>query len=158
MAAAERAAAIREAAGRPDLFAELDARYPEGKGSDTAIRSYLLIQKFIPQAADAALRSYRETKALVEAEGGGYSGEPTPEVHHLEAQSISTAQPQLGTPALQSRPSGEFEWMRNQLGKNTAIRIVASGDMGPKEIGRLIKLLEAQKAVLDDEEDDPDNI
>jgi hypothetical protein len=36
------------------------------------MRSYLLTQKFIPSAADAVIRSYRETKQLVEAETTGY--------------------------------------------------------------------------------------
>lgn len=48
---------------------------------------------------------------------------------------------------------GEAEWMRNKLGKATDIRLLVKGEMGPREIGRLIKLLEAQKAVLEDEDD-----
>ena len=86
----DRATAIREAAQSPDLFAELDARYPDGKGSDSAIRSYLLVQKFIPQAADAALRSYRETKTLVDAESGSYSAsDEEPETAPMEPQAPS---------------------------------------------------------------------
>jgi hypothetical protein len=68
--AAERANAIREAASKPELFAELDSRYVGGVGRtpDQVIRGYLLTRGFIPPAADAAIRSYRETKALAEAE------------------------------------------------------------------------------------------
>jgi len=71
----ERVAALKEAAAKPELFAELDGRFNGGKGSDSAIRSYLLTQKFIPGAADLVIRSYRETKQLVETESGGYSGD-----------------------------------------------------------------------------------
>lgn len=71
---AERAEAVRIAASKPDLFAEIDQRYSSGKASDAAIRSYLLTQKFIPIAADAVVRSYRETKSLVDAEALEYSG------------------------------------------------------------------------------------
>jgi hypothetical protein len=103
----ERAAAIREASARPDLFAELDARYPDGKGSDSAIRSYLLVQKFIPQAADAVIRAYRETKALVDGEGGGYNGASEPvETHHLEAQPLTTPPPEIGRPVLEVMAAG----------------------------------------------------
>jgi hypothetical protein len=45
---------------------------------------------------------------------------------------------------------GEIEWMRNKVGQDTSVRLLVRGDMGPKEIGRLIKLLEAQKEVLED--------
>lgn len=68
----ERAKAIREAAGKPELFAQLDERSNRGKTTDAAIRSYLLTRRFIPPAADAAIRSYRETKELVGAESRGY--------------------------------------------------------------------------------------
>ena len=49
--------------------------------------------------------------------------------------------------------SGEAEWMRNSLGAATKVRLLVTGGMGPREIGKLIKLLEAQRAVLDDEDD-----
>ncbi len=49
----------------------------------------------------------------------------------------------------------EKEWMRNLVGRETKVRLLVSGgDMGPKEIGRLIKLLEAQKAVLSDDDEE----
>jgi hypothetical protein len=47
----------------------------------------------------------------------------------------------------------EVEWMRTGLGRSTAARILVKGKMGPKEIGRLIKMLEAQREVLEDEDD-----
>jgi hypothetical protein len=66
---AERRAALREAAGRPELFAELDERFPRGQASDGAIRAWLITRGFIPPAAEAAVRAYRETRQLLEAEG-----------------------------------------------------------------------------------------
>jgi hypothetical protein len=69
----ERIAALKQAASLPDLFAELDGRFPDGKASDPAIRSYLLTNKFIPGAADAAIRSYRDTKQFVDGESKGYN-------------------------------------------------------------------------------------
>src|SRR5579863_4227624 len=47
--------------------------------------------------------------------------------------------------------AGETEWMRLSLGRDTKARLLVTGTMGPKEIGRLIKMLDAQKDVLDDE-------
>lgn len=46
---------------------------------------------------------------------------------------------------------GETEWMRNQLSQETNVRLLVKGDIGPKEIGKLIKLLEAQKSILEDD-------
>jgi hypothetical protein len=50
--------------------------------------------------------------------------------------------------------AGETEWIRNRLGPETKVRLLVSGDMGPREIGKLIKLLEAQRAVLQDDDDE----
>lgn len=69
---AERATALRDAASKPELFADLDKRFNGGKVSDHAIRSYLMTQKFIPTAADTVIRAYRDTKQLVGEESGGY--------------------------------------------------------------------------------------
>lgn len=46
---------------------------------------------------------------------------------------------------------GETEWLRNKVGKDTTVRLLVAGEMGPREITKLITLLEAQRAVLDDE-------
>ena len=52
--------------------------------------------------------------------------------------------------------AGEVEWMRNRLARETNVRLLVKGEMGPREIGKLIRLLEAQKAVLEDEDEEVD--
>lgn len=52
------------------------------------------------------------------------------------------------------KEEGEVEWMRNTLNPDTRVRILVNGDMGAKEIGKLIRLLKAQRAVLMDEDDE----
>lgn len=48
----------------------------------------------------------------------------------------------------------ETEWMRNRVGKATTVTLMVSGgEMGAREIGKLITLLEAQRAVLADDEE-----
>jgi hypothetical protein len=65
----ERRGALSEAASRPELFVELDQRFARGQASDAAIRAWLITRGFIPPAAEAAVRSYRETKQLLDGEG-----------------------------------------------------------------------------------------
>ncbi|MBB3976462.1 hypothetical protein GGQ64_001651 [Rhizobium azooxidifex] len=59
--------------------------------------------------------------------------------------------PLLQEDQVASPAKGETEWMRNSLSQETNVRILARGDMGPKEIGKLIRLLEAQKAILEED-------
>ncbi len=47
----------------------------------------------------------------------------------------------------------EREWLRGPLSRETTYRLIVSGDLGPKEIGKLIRLLEAQKSILSDDDD-----
>lgn len=74
---AERHAALVEAASRPALFQELDQRFPGGRASDAGIRAFLLTRGFIPPAAETALRAWRDTKHMLEAEA--ISGQPETE-------------------------------------------------------------------------------
>lgn len=67
----------------------------------------------------------------------------------------ATAQP-LKTQERPTLPSPhEREWLRGALSKDmeTGFRILVTGDIGPKTVGKLIKFLEAQKALLEDDED-----
>lgn len=93
--------ALKRASAYPELFAELDERFPDGKASEQAIRSYLLTRKFIPTAADAAIRAYRDTKALVAAESGGYSEDQSQESSMPAANQEPTS--------LLDRPASSFK-------------------------------------------------
>lgn len=119
---AEHAAAIKEAAAKPDLFAELDGRFQNGKVSDQAIRSYLLTQKFIPAAADAAIRAYRETKELVQDEASGYN-EPEKQGEDTSEMEVASAQTQGKTPF-----TGANE-IAAQAGARRAVFVLDEGDV-----------------------------
>ena len=47
----------------------------------------------------------------------------------------------------------EREYLRGVLSRDKSYRLLVSGDIGPKELGKMIKLLQAQKAILEDEPD-----
>lgn len=91
----ERARAIRDAASRPELFAELDARYEGGRTTDQAIRGYLLTRGFIPPAADTAIRAYRETKTLVDEEPAAHNDaaqiDSRPQVEQRQTEPVTRA-------------------------------------------------------------------
>lgn len=91
----ERIEAVRTAATKPELFAELAEKFPHRKSSDQAIRSYLLTQRFIPAAADIAIRTYRETMQLVEDESAGYSGSETISETPMQTAISSTQMPKV---------------------------------------------------------------
>jgi hypothetical protein len=149
-----RVEALKDAASKPELFEELDARFQGGKASDQALRSYLLTQKFIPSAADAVIRSYRETKSFIEAEIMGYNDAFKPEVDVVtdpnRGESPARTVPSIPADLLAQEfadlnQAKENNWKILQDGKR--LRISASVDL--KGLKRLLKNLEGYKAVLD---------
>jgi hypothetical protein len=76
----------------------------------------------------------------------------------LEAKGMPSAPPLLPLQEVEKEKehalAGEREWLRGPLAKDVNYRLIVSGDIGPREIGKLIKLLTAQKAVLSDEDED----
>jgi hypothetical protein len=64
--------------------------------------------------------------------------------------------PPISAPVVVTVAKGEREWIRGPLSKEVGYRLLVSGELGPREIGKLIKLLEAQKLVLQDDDDDDD--
>lgn len=158
----ERIDAIRKAATNIDLFGEIDGQFPD-KASDSAIRSFLITRlEFLPESAEKLIRSYRETNALVaalqhESSAAAPSDSAANKGPSLGTTNTNVLQPNSDKELRTESPSaGEREWLRGRLSRTTDYRLIVSGEIGPTEISRLIKLLEVQKAVLD--EDDMESI
>jgi hypothetical protein len=155
----ERALAIRSAASNPGLFSELDARFQGGRASDQAIRSYLLTMKFIPPAADIAVRAYRETKQFVEEESRGYNSEEA-----QSGQQVMNALVPISAPIPQNVPpsapvvsasAGNKEIANIRVSKDCAIRLVADGPYSKRSIEALVKNLELQLELGTYDDDEP---
>lgn len=152
---ADRSAALMEAAGMPELFAEIEARFPAEKKSDQAIRSYLLMQKFIPGAADAAIRSYRETKQFVDSETKGYiehdpneimgpGGEVSPLGEMM--RSVGNTIMNAGKPMIEGNLAPPLNPMKVAF---TGERLEVTAWLGDADaVDKLIKVLEANKPLL----------
>jgi hypothetical protein len=61
--------------------------------------------------------------------------------------------PEVRAEATVAKGDGEVEASRGKLGDGVAYRLLVTGEMRSKQIGKLIKLLEAQKAVLEDDDE-----
>ena len=171
----ERIEAVKAAAQEPELFRAIDEAFPS-RGSDSGIRAFLVTKReFIESSAERLIRSYRETQEFVEEESGGYEASPSvsesvnipaphgrPPVPSDVAAAIQGQRP-LATIGLTDAANAlglrglngeEREWLRGPLSRETNYRVLVNGPMGPKQIGKLIKLLQAQQAVLQDDEDE----
>lgn len=159
--------AVREAAMRPQVFADLRARFP-GHVSEDSLRNYLIREGFnniaIPPVMNAFFDTFRFLEQFKDVESRGPSDDPGGE-SDLQDNDAGDEMQEAGVlgrqttiraaaPAPVAAAAGETEWMRSPLGRDKAVRLLVTGKMGSKDIGKLIKLLEAQKAVLDDDDED----
>ena len=80
---------------------------------------------------------------------GSETGIPMSELILEKAPAPKVIPPTLPLPSAEAT---EFEWMRNRVGKNTGVRVMVSGDMGPREIQRLIRFLQTQHDFLVEDE------
>lgn len=163
--------ALLEAGFGPQIYKDLRERFGDHV-SEGALHSYLVRENFLDRAIAPVSNGYLETIRYLEQEkafesrsnSDSYveeSASSTDEwsadmndVDVLERPAASAAAPTPTHSAPIVADAGESEWMRNPLGRGKAVRVLVTGEMGSKEISKLIKLLEAQKAILDDDDDD----
>lgn len=146
----ERAQALRRAALKPDLFTELHKYFGGAVPSDINLTAYLQKHGFTANAAGLAARSFRETMQLVSGQtslprGTGEKSEENgmpPEQQPSQQRATATPLPPMKMSA------GERELTTGLLSKSASFRLIVSGDVGVKEIERLIAKLELDKAIL----------
>jgi hypothetical protein len=151
---AERKAAIRAAALAPALFQEFHNDFGDHVPSEENLRAYLLKRGFIPGAAAAANRAYRETMAIVEEEAGDYTSgaESPPEENHAMSTPVSPSPPRAPQPVVASMPAvgntpsvgqGVLLLQVPFKGTTLTVRVDAGGLMLTKEhVARVRKYLE----------------
>jgi hypothetical protein len=157
------AQALWGAASKPVVFAQLLERYPPGdQFVPDAVASFLVRQGYQDTAIPALIKSYTATAELLaqqspRVEEGDQEPEPTLPPIPPDEQLLERVSAEKASPVHQSKlaPSAqESEWMRIRTGRTSEVRILVSGTMNAAGVGRLIRMLEAQKEIL--EEDDID--
>jgi hypothetical protein len=170
----KRLEALRDAVRTPKLYADIMAKWPASElPSDQTLRYYLVREKNFNEASvEGFLKDFRASLAYArldkpdtiteisykaeveetalaqdssEAIGRGYSPDDHTRTARIAAQKLG-----LG------RPVSEQEIASGKLGRQNRFRLLATGEVGSKELSYLIRLLEAQKAVLAEEEEEED--
>ena len=153
----EKLVALEDASREPTLFAELIEHFPGEVPSDDLLRSYLIRKGFAQAAVPGVIAAYRDTMDLVTREDGGYP--------HPEADATPKAKDDLGSmfakppvapPKGAKIMEGERELTTGLLSKNASFRLIVSGDVGVKEIERLIAKLQLDKEILADPDGNSD--
>lgn len=173
----ERRAALIECVQSPKIYRDIFTKWHDGLPSDQTISFYLQREKnFNPKAIASFVKDLRSSLAFVGVEQPGELNAPDNLISFSNRENQQTGRDvssasqhevpqrnnQPATPLVEySTPNpstplaaGEKEWLRGSLSKDTEYRLLIKGTIGSKQIARLIKLLEVQKSVLDDDDDE----
>lgn len=151
--------ALWEAARAPSLFAELVEQYKGKLPDDEVIRSYLKRKGFADSALPHVIQSFRETMEFVTREAGAYDPIRATQdgimqtIQEVQREQASKIAPVLNT-ALLKPATGERELTTGMLSKNASFRLIVNGEVGVKEIDRLIAKLQLDKEILADPDSD----
>lgn len=84
------------------------------------------------------------------------TGIPMNEIATVEKPETPASEPPT-LPIPSETPAGETEWLRSRVGRGTSVRLLATGNVGSKEIERLMRVLQTQHDVLVEDEEDLQN-
>jgi|SRR5215470_4610713 len=160
--------ALERLAFKPQLFRDIKEQFPSTLPSEHNLSFWLVQQHFTQEAAGKAAKSFLSTMRLVYSQPEEYNP-PTSEVE-LPMQSagqdfspIGHPKPRPGGRSVHDNPEGfpptaarqhERELTTGLLAKNASFRLLVTGNVGVKEIERLIKKLELDKEILADQGED----
>jgi hypothetical protein len=162
----EKERAIKDALRSPALFAKLLDQFCGQLPDDSLVRANLIREGFGATAVPQIIQALRESVELAARYGGAYDPHETQRQEDAAVFAESQAEPAAPEPANVSAvqrteavkateyAEGERELLHGPLSRSASYRLVIKGDAGPKEIGKLIKILELQKSLLEDDEDE----
>lgn len=130
-------------------------------GEDPGISAAPRIGDFVQWESQGTLQFAQPRRVRhVSFDDGGWvfvddseTGIPMNEVSVENREPTVRQPPRLPLGDAPDAPSGEVEWMRSRLGKDASVRLMVTGDVGAREVGRLIRLLETQRDVLQEDDD-----
>jgi hypothetical protein len=149
----ERTEALSRLAHKPTLFQELLKEFPESMPSADNLQYSLVKKQFTPDAAEKAAKSYLATMNLVAGIPDAYNA-PDEEESDDVGRSDDTPPPPPPPANKVKIMAGERELTTGLLAKDASFRLIVTGNIGVKEIERLIKKLELDKEILADQDDD----
>jgi len=149
---AARKEALARLAMKPALFRAIRAEYPTLPSLEN-LQFWLIKQDFSETAATIAAKSYLHTMELVGEINSDYNLEEGNASAVADVPPQGSAAPQAQQNRVAKAMAGERELTTGMLAKGASFRLVVTGNIGVKEIERLIQKLEIDKEIL---ADDPD--
>jgi hypothetical protein len=137
----DRQEALRRAAFRPALFAQLHKQFGESMPSAENLNAYLQRNGFNPSASSAAARAYRETFQLVSRPSEAY----TPAVEKKVASESVKVQDDVTAELVEQGADPEREVLMQRVAKDCVARVAFQGKVTQQAIDKLCAILGLMK-------------
>ena len=149
----EKRAALEVAAFKPSVFAEIREKWPDRPPGDDSLRSFLVRKGFTESALEQVIQFYREIIDMAPAHEPAKDSPPPPVIQEVAMSNPSVAQAVMTNlpPPLPVGKPFTVAFDGAVLTGSIAIRSV-------REIDRLMKVLQAQKAAFEAMQDDDDDV
>lgn len=153
----EKKTIIRRLALNPAIHKKLLEQYPDGIKSDATVEHFLVFEQgYNKSAAGEVVAEFKETAAFAELYKPATIADKEPEHEDDPLDGAKDVKPPEGgfrNPPLPpgnkvQTMAGERELTTGLLSKSAKFRLIVSGDVGVKEIERLIAKLEMDKEIL----------
>ena len=161
----EHAAAVRRAAFRPSLFAELYEKYSHELPNDKNLRHHLITKGFNPKTTNEVIRVYRDTLEFVSEEMADYAEagvkdrpEAKPPVQLAREQATEEVQTAGSDPVGTTLIGGSVGFqqptpapvtvLQFRTSEDSEARIELIGDVTQESIEALVSILNVQKLVF----------
>lgn len=148
---------LRDAALRPAVIREYYNKWHHRRPSDSHAISQLKFDSgFNDDSARMFLRVFDDALGYVDGTDDLVSERDEEEVSVVASELEQVRSVRSMGPAERSAAPAEAairgeEWFKAKVGRETTVTILAEGTFGRVELERLLRLLEAQKEVMDDE-------
>ena len=146
--------ALERLALKPTLFQDIKKQFPTTLPSEQNLAFWLVQQGFTQEAAGKAAKNYLATMRLVYDGAPAYNPPPEPDNNGQEDADSDPPPPPPPHGNKVKVMAGERELTKGILAKDASFRLIVTGNIGVKEIERLIKKLEIDKEILADQDDE----
>lgn len=150
----ERRELIKEVALKPTIYAQMWKEWGPDLPSDGTIETYLVRDNgFSETAAPELITSYKDTLDFARLRQSEIMSDFETEIEgQNDVQAESIIADVTARPSTISKVAGEREVSRGPLSKNAGYRLLMTGDASTKDWEKLIRILQLQVEILQDDD------
>jgi hypothetical protein len=150
-----RSGLLSSSAAKPSIINEVFGEWGGARPSDSHAISYLVHERqFTERAAKTFLTVFDDTVSYLQStDGGQSSAQKDNSLPQDSSEEPTNGNPKQKPPDTSNLPAShtEQEWLRVRVAKDATVRLMSNRDLDRQMVERLIRFLETQKDMMDED-------